>query len=198
MRLTTRETPHDQQGPQPHRQGAARAADHGDRGVAADADGDQEEEESLAGGVVVDRGGHVGDGERRALFGGERGEDLLDREGAHVRGGRGDQQLGPVGVGDEGAGQLLAAQQFLGLAAVGDGADVQGLPALVLQGLGEHLGLRAGADHRHRDLVRLGADEGAQVGEAHPQAHQQRGDQVEQDVAQRAGGGGGVRRRFPD
>lgn len=214
-----------QRRPPPDRQDGPGTADHRDRGVGADADRDQQEEDALTSGVVLGGRCHVRDLQRGALVRRDRGEDLLYDGGAGV-GTRGrHQQLGhrlrqarrcplcPLGTGSTGrtlrrpgrrtlrrdhirTEDVLVLEPVDRRRPVADGPDLQVTARLVVDRLGEQLCAVARSDDRDGQLVRRGVRKGAQVRQAHPDAHQQRGDQVRQDVTQ-PGGVGERAERWP-
>ncbi len=73
---------------------------------------------------------------------------------------------------------------------VTDGPYLQVTARLVVDRLGQQLCASARSDDRDGQMVRRGVREGTQIRQAHPDAHQQRGDQVRQDVTQPGGAAG--------
>ncbi len=173
------------QHPDPHGQSRTRRADHRDTAVGTDAERDQQEEQALTGGIALARGGEVRDGQGDALLRGHSLEDLLGRHRRGVRVRLRDQEFGATRIGEEGADQVPVEQSLFGGGPVRQRGDVERVARPALHRPGQGPRLRGDADDRDLQMVRLGLVEGALVRERHPEAHQQRGEQVERQVLER-------------
>ncbi len=208
--------------PQPQRQYGPGTADHRDRSVRADADRDQQKEDALPRRVVVSGRRHVRDLERKAVLRRDRGEDLLHHGRAGVGTRSRHQQLGPRRPHITGPATRLATRYTAGRAAarrapgiprrldhirtedvlmlelvdrggpVADRPYLQIAARLVIDRLRQQLHTLARPDDRDGQMMRRRIGERAQVRQTHADAHQQRGDQVRQDVPQPGGMAGAM------
>nr|BFE70255.1 hypothetical protein GCM10020092_035560 [Actinoplanes digitatis] len=172
-----------EQRPDPDREASSGGADRGDARVGADAQQHEEEEDALAGGVASGQRGEVGDGERAALRRGDLAEQRLGHGGGGLGVRLGDQELGAVRVRHERADERAVAQRVRRGVAGGDRAHVERVARALPDPGGERPRGLVRADDGHVQVPGVRLVEGAQIGEAHAEAHQQRRHQVQGDVA---------------
>ncbi len=155
-------------------------------GVAADAQRDQQEEQALPAAVVGADGDDVLHLQRLVLGVGDGGEGLGDGGGRGGGVGRRDEEHGVVAHGLVGPRDLPVPDQPAGVVGGRHGAHGQRAVRPVVELLGEHLRLDAGADHGGGQRVRRRLVERAEVGQRHAGGEEQRDEQVPADVAEGA------------